>query len=76
MVTKRGKRQAKFYLSDEAIALLRGASESTTYDMSTIVDSLIKQRFGPTHRPADTPSQPAPERTAQPAATEEFSVDV
>lgn len=43
---ERRKRQAKFYLSQEAIALLSAESERSTYSMSTLIDMYIKERLG------------------------------
>lgn len=40
------RRQAKFYLSQEAISLLAAESERSTYPMSTLVDMFIKDRLG------------------------------
>lgn len=50
-----GKTARKFYLSDEAIAILHAASERTTYAMGVIVDMLIKEHGPELGRPPYKP---------------------
>lgn len=41
----RNAKARKYYLSDEAIALLERESTRSTYPMSTVIDMLIKQHL-------------------------------
>lgn len=53
----RARRQAKFYLSEDAIGRLRQESERTTHSMSTIVNLLVA-RYLP-EVSAEPPAAPA-----------------
>lgn len=45
--TGRGWRAKKFYLSDEAAALLKAHCEGTPLTMSACIDQLVKDKLGP-----------------------------
>lgn len=53
-----GKPARKFYLSEEAAAMLFAESKRSTYPMSTLVDMAIKKCYGP--QPVLTPMGPQP----------------
>lgn len=61
------RRQAKFYLSEDAIGRLKQESERTTHSMSTIVNLLVA-RYLPgvaAEPPAAPRAAPEPEKTTQ-----------
>lgn len=45
-ITGRGWRGRKYYLSDEAVALLKAHCHGTPYSMSAALDLMIKERLG------------------------------
>lgn len=59
--TNRGRKQAKFYLSPEAKSLLERAAARERYDMSTMLDMLIKRTFGEATTLDETPPSPTPQ---------------
>lgn len=63
------RRQAKFYLSEDAIGRLKQESERTTHSMSTIVNLLVARYLpGVAAEPPTAPRaapEPEPEKTKQ-----------
>lgn len=70
-----GKPARKFYLSEEAAAMLFAESKRSTYPMSTLVDMAIKRCYGPQPAPVFPPT-PQEVFAEQLARLEEMQLEV